>query len=205
MSRIIPTAPSLTPRGPLTFLERARRVPSRSLKLPEGLESIKLDQIAEPTIVTTLKRYGRDFEAAATEGIAPFFAGRSGAYKTLGACALARALYDRYGFTIEFFDCSKEMPDIDRLWYEGHAQRRISEVRTAPFLIVDDFTMLRPNTRDAIVLQEIVNVRYNAKLPTLYTANVVFSKDLSALEDVIGIPLTRRIIERSKGYTVVTK
>jgi DNA replication protein DnaC len=200
MSNIIPTAPSLSTNVLESFWVRAQRTPLRPLTLPEGFHSLNVDGIKNSFIREIVMDYGKNFFSEATKGIAPFFAGKSGAYKTYGAVVLARAIYERFQITVDFFDCASEFPKIDRLWYEGYAQKRMVEVHKAPVLVVDDFTTLRTGTRDLITFQEIINVRYNYRLPTILTANIDVSQDMKAVEELVGVATARRIEDRSKGY-----
>jgi len=205
VSNVVPVGPSFEASKVDGFWQRAQRYPLRPLTLPDGFSNLKIEGIKNRFVREIIADYGKDFFHEANKGIGPFLTGQSGAYKTYGAAVLGQAIYDRFQITVDFFDCASEFPKIDRLWYEGYAQQRMEQLHKSPVVIIDDFSVLRTGTRDLITFQEIVNVRYTSRLPTILTANIILdtggTQPFLPLETLVGVATARRIIERSKGFT----
>lgn len=184
----------------MDFITRARQQPLRPLRLPPQFENVTRAGIQHPTVHDLVTRYLTNFWDAADQGIAPVFCGKVGTYKTYGSCVIAKAVYEKLAVTVEYFDTPTEVPQLDRGWYDGTTTRRMDQLCKAPLLIVDDFARLRPTGRDIAIMDEIGQLRYNSGLPTIWTANIEFGPDKTAIADLIGAAFERRLVERSAGY-----
>lgn len=188
------------------YLQRTRRAEPRALNLPSGFEDVELAGIEERGVQTVVTHYLRHFYDLAPRGHGVLFAGRSGTYKTYGVCVIAKRVWETLALPVDFFDCASEFPKIDRGWYEGYAAQRIRYASTAALTVIDDFNQARDTQRDLAVFAEILNARYAARLPTLFTANIMLTQDARAdLDARFGFAPVRRLLERTEKYRVFIK
>lgn len=192
------------------FLERARGLVPRPLVLPNAYLSppVTLDGIREVSIAVKVRDYLQNFYELAEDGIGTLFCGRAGSYKSYGAAVIAKTVHEKLYINVDFVDCGSELPKLDRMWYEGYADRRMKELASSPLVVLDDFTEARPTGRERQILTEIIRDRFNSKLPTLYTANLtITNKDdaVATIDAVLGLTTRRRIAERSAGFGVMVR
>lgn len=166
-----------------------------------------LDRVQRPGLRTVLRRYGQAdvFWDTAERGIAPCFTGPTGTFKTTAAAVLAEAIHLRFRLPVTWVCCPDVFEALDRQAFAEATARVLEHYRTAPFLVLDDFA-LTPSGRALDFFRAIVNARYDATLPTAYTANLVLSaKDQQPLVDFAGANVARRILEQSEGFRAAVK
>jgi DNA replication protein DnaC len=116
--------------------------------------------------------------------------GRHGAGKTHLAAAVANDRLKRGQPTL--FIVTPDLLDALRASFGGEGQgaydKVFYEVRSAPFLILDDFGAQSSTPWAKEKLYQVLNYRYNAQLPTMITTN-------QALED-IDLPLQSRMSDQ---------
>lgn len=116
--------------------------------------------------------------------------GRHGAGKTHLAAAVANDRLKRGQPTL--FIVTPDLLDALRASFSGEGQgaydKVFYEVRSAPFLILDDFGAQSSTAWAKEKLYQVLNYRYNAQLPTMITTN-------QALED-IDLPLQSRMSDQ---------
>lgn len=174
--------------------------------MPPAYEDITLLGIKEESVLRITRSYLSGFYEFADAGLAPFFTGRAGGYKTYAALVIAKTVHKLTDINVDFFACSQELPKMDRGWFDGSAQKRIDQLATTPLVIIDDMAEARPTGRERQILTELIHARYNQKLPTIFTANIVIKdRDLTPIDDIIGLTARRRLIERSEGLRVMIK
>lgn len=188
----------------------ANQVPDVCMLRPHNIPvyalNVPLRNIANSRVKDVIVKYLTDVDTAAGKGIAPSFLGKGGEYKTLGAAYIAQQLYDRARVQVDFVQCPVLFPRLERQRYDATTSRILDRIAQVPFLVMDDFSQLRVGTWAADFLVEVAEARYSNKLPTLWTGNLVISRDnWSAIEEKYGQAFARRVVEGSKGYTTVLK
>lgn len=187
----------------------AKRVPKgmalKSVPVPRRYEAADVDEIWEQGLENCVRKYGKDFWEAAARGLAPFFAGSAGCGKTYAASVLAKAIHHVHRIEVTWCNCAEELVWFDREAFSPAVAARLQELKSAPFVVLDDFTQFTDG-RQLNTLCEIGSARYNGMLPTLWTGNVAISKTSTAeLESAVGAMLSRRIMEMSEGYRVMVQ
>lgn len=174
--------------------------------IPAYSDTVKIKDIKNVVVHRTVTQYLSNVHVAALDGIAPSFLGKGGEYKTLAACLIARNIHRRAMVQVEFIQCPVVFPRLERLRYDAATDKQLKHMAEVPFLVMDDFTQVRVGTWASDFLVEIAEARYGAKLPTLWTGNIIISRtDWSDLESKYGQAFARRLVEGSKGYTAVIK
>lgn len=176
------------------------------LELPRRYAEAKLDEIPYPALVKALKKYGDAFWTAAPKGIAPFFVGAAGTYKSYSAALLASSIREVYRIPVGWCNCAAELVQLDRRQFDKASEARIDFLKSVPFLVMDDFTQVKQGSRQLDIMIEIGTERFDQLLPTLWTGNISLSKDnTKELDDAVGACLSRRMLETSEGFRVVVK
>ena len=131
-------------------------------------------------------------------------AGGYGSGKTHLAAAVTQALTDRgisvlFGTSVEHFDKIKE--DFDNTGIN----RYVAKMKAANVLVIDDLGKEKKSDWTKQVLFDVVNFRYEHKLPIIITTNLVSEdgKDFSALANHVEGAVYSRICEMCN--IVVTK
>lgn len=180
------------------------------LELPERFRGAKPSEIRNDRVQSGVRRYCRDFDTLAVQGLAPAFFGRSASWKTYGACCIARWAYHRAGVEVDFVDCAATFSALELRRYDPHTAARLERLRTVPLLILDDFLLVRENTWSAEQLIALVSFRFADLLPTIYTGNLRVGDDEEGkrgwrlLHDRYAPSLARRILHGSKDLLIVT-
>jgi hypothetical protein len=193
----------------MNWLEQARKTDplfQAKLELPERFRSASLAGIEQADVAGVVAAYAKVFSKVAVQGIAPLFLGRARTWKSYGSAALVRHLWQRERIDVGWCCCASELPRLDRLRTDRDTTKRIEWLCRVPFLVMDDFNLVRPDSWAALILQEIGVRRFDGLRPTLYTGNAVISKDdNSAIEKAYGPALARRIVDGSEGFRLVIK
>jgi len=181
-----------------------RAIPRYTLDLPRGLETATYEQLPKSRIKQVTRDYLTRFGEVATQGIAPLFIGRAGTYKTRASAVIARAVFERGNLAVEFVDCTMALLELDMNKYGKGTLGVIERWKRVPFLVMDDFAQVKPTSFGAEIIRGILATRYNALLPTLWTANVALPADeeFDRLGELYGAQFGRRLKERSEGFRV---
>lgn len=144
------------------------------------------------------------------EGIAPLVTGTSGTGKSYALAAATNRIRNKFieewGEEFEFvwapvgetLDRVMAYRDFrsDNFWKWDNLLKR------ADFVIFDDFSHLRDYPRLREQFWVYLNARYDAKLPTAFTANLDLSEGWGALDEAFGEHFRRRIQSMSEGLAV---
>lgn len=201
---LIPTMTTTTTTIPPSWLSGKRVVNAQLLReseVPRRYEFAALQLVKPQALVTIARRYSDQFWDVAPQGVAPLFLGAAGQYKTMTAAAIAHGIRAHYLIDVAWCDCASEFTKFDRESFDPATKARMDWLKTAPFLVMDDFTQVPSGGRMMHTLSEIGCTRYNALLPTLWTGNVLLTKtDRQPLINAVGAALARRILETSDGF-----
>jgi DNA replication protein DnaC len=181
------------------------------LPLPEHMRECTLEMIPHKSLRKAVLRYGQDFWQLASKGIAPLFLGDPAQYKSYAAAAIAKALHERACLRVAWCDVPITLNQLERRRFEKATDERIEQWKQVPWLVMDDFAMVRLDSWQYGVLAEVALYRFDAGKPTCWTGNidVVGEPTAQAVEDslkrAVGTQLTRRILERSEGFRVYVR
>jgi DNA replication protein DnaC len=146
-----------------------------------------------------IEHYLKNFWALASVGQAPALTGRAGSWKTYGAWCVARFAWEQL-LPTEFVECGPFFTEADAQFYSGSLKncKRISEV---PFLVLDDYTQVKPGTRAVELMANVVGQRFSANLPTLFTGNFAIRdvRDLARVANEYRPDFARRIWHGAGG------
>lgn len=175
-----------------------------ALDLPAQFADVRLEAIPHAKLREQVREYGRQFWDMAPRGIAPVWLGPPATYKSYAAAVLCTAMHGQ-GVKTAWLTVPVKLTELERKRYSDVADRALAAWKQAPFLVLDDFAMVRMNSWQHDALVEIAMARFENQRPTLWTGNVfvdpgVTPKLSTMLEQVVGGQLTRRIIERSEGF-----
>lgn len=169
--------------------------------VPGQFRDATLDGIPSEPLRVLLRKYGSEFWDAAARGVAPLFVGPPGTYKSYAAAVLCTQLHQRGGIRTEWCTVPVQLTKLERMRFTANTDDTIERWKDCPFLVCDDFAMVRLNSWQHDVLIEIAMARFEAQKPTLWTGNVVLAPgNTQALTDAVGAQLSRRLLERSTGY-----
>ena len=169
--------------------------------VPEQFTNATLTDIPSDPLRGLLRRYGSEFWDAAAKGVAPLLVGPPGTYKSYAAAVLCKQLHGKVGIRTEWCTVPVQLTKLERMRFTANTDDQIERWKTCPFLVCDDFAMVRLNSWQHDVLVEIAMARFESQKPTLWTGNVVLAQgNTQALTDAVGAQLSRRLLERSVGY-----
>lgn len=173
---------------------------TKPLELPERFAKASPFEIPNDVLKQLVRDYLSDFWSHANAGRAPGFFGGARRWKTYAAACVARWVqFNR--IDVHWIECGPWFTRLDMLYFDPASVRLIDEVSTAPFVVLDDFTQVTPQTRQAQLLETVVQCRFSAGLPTCYTGNLALrtAEDFRALNERYGACVARRIIDSTQG------
>jgi DNA replication protein DnaC len=176
------------------------------LDLPERYRSLKVATIPDPTLRNCAARYIADFWDYADQGKAPGFFGRSGSYKTWAAACIIERVHQRGLVDSEYVQAGREFARLERERFSPTTEPRLNRLCSVPFLVLDDITDVKANSEQLNMLDTVVKERDATGVLTLYTGNVLFTPDRpEQLLQHFGAPMTRRLIETTRGNLVILR
>lgn len=176
----------------------------RPFNCPLRFKDAQPDGIPDDLLRGMVRRYLREFWTHAPQGVAPCFVGKARSYKSYAAAVIGRWVANAADVETWWIDCGDDLMVLERQRYEDATQEYIAWLKQVPFLIMDDFTNVREKTWAADLMVEIATARFNSLRPTLYTGNVLFTKDdLQRLAGLYGACLARRIFDGADGFRYV--
>jgi DNA replication protein DnaC len=180
--------------------------------IPEFLADAELQHIPHKFLRDVLVRYGEQFWELASRGVAPMFLGPPSVYKSYSAAVLCKAVHGRLHVPVEWCNAPVTLNQFERRRFDQATDAQIERWKKAPFLVVDDFAMVRKDSWAMGALTEIAMARFDLSRPTCWTGNVEASDPVSdaaavtnALKDIVGAQITRRMFERSEGFRVYVR
>lgn len=178
--------------------------------IPDQFQTATIDVVPDQ-LRTCVLAYGKAFWQAASKGVAPLFLGNPARYKSYSAAALAKALHERACVRVDWCDVPITLNQLERNRFDRATDERIERWKTVPFLVMDDFGMVKVDSWQHGVLAEVGMSRFDRGYPTCWTGNVAIDGQVSsatideALRRHVGVQLARRIMERSEGYRVYVR
>jgi DNA replication protein DnaC len=166
---------------------------------------VLLDQQA-PVAASVVREYLESFWTHAPHGRAPAFVGITESYKTTAAAIVARRVWLGARLPVVWVSCGTELPLIEAHWFRdgSGADRKVRMWQQAPFLVLDDITLARAGSRQAELLGTVIAARFDARLPTCWTGNARADALDAELAARFGAAITRRLLEGSAGFRIVT-
>jgi DNA replication protein DnaC len=169
--------------------------------VPSQFEGAQLVTIPHANLRELVARYGRAFFEQASSGVAPLLLGAPGRYKSYAAALLATRIRDAALIPVGWCDCPVALSRFERNRYAAATDAQIEAWKVVPWLVLDDFGMVKEGTWQMGVLTEIAFTRFDRGLPTCWTGNVEIGPDPHAtLVETVGAQLARRMWESSEGY-----
>ena len=180
------------------------------LKLPLRFESADLSGIPEGKLQHCAKAYLENFWEAGNKGIGCLFLGKAGTYKTYTACAIAKRIRTLANLETMFVQCPIFVSQIERNRFSSKSEDMIKQVSRTPFVVMDDFSQIQPNSFGANLLLEVAEARFSNLRPTIWTGNIAipvakYNEIVKVITGIYGPSFGRRIVEASKGYGVVVE
>ena len=121
------------------------------------------------------------------------FSEAKGSGKTMLSCIILNEISRKYGVNTKFVTATDYL-NMTKKSYSG-SDESVNMIRRAALLVMDDIgTQLSREWIDS-TFYELVNFRYNNKLPTIYTSNI----------PVNGLRMDERIIDRIDRNTILLK
>lgn len=169
--------------------------------VPFQFKDATLERIPSVPLQQLVRRYGGAFWDEAAKGTAPLLLGPPGTYKSYAAAVLVRRLHAKACIKTAWCTVPIALTGLERDRFSEQTRERIAAWKRSPFLVCDDFAMVRIGSWQHDVLVELTMDRFESGKPTLWTGNVTVPKGKQDfLADVVGAQLARRMLERSEGY-----
>jgi DNA replication protein DnaC len=174
--------------------------------VPAQFDGAEFGIIPHKGLKSVLSKYGKDFWTAAEAGFAPVLLGPVGTFKSFGAAITSHRIR-LAGLRTGWCTVPIDLTEMERKRYDSRTDERIRDWKRVPFLVMDDFGMVKVGSWQYDVMVEIAMERFNTRRPTLWTGNVLVNKPSAealrqTMTDMLGAQLTRRILERSEGYRI---
>lgn len=175
--------------------------------VPAQFDNATFSAIPHAGLRGVVRKYGTDFWDAAGAGLAPVFLGPVGTFKSHSAALLSRQIRNVARIRTGWCTVPVDLTEMERKRFAPRTDERIQDWKDVPFLVMDDFGMVKVGSWQYDVMVEIAMHRFAQGMPTLWTGNVLVSKASSdalrqTMTDMLGAQLTRRVLERSEGYRI---
>jgi DNA replication protein DnaC len=142
-----------------------------------------------------LKDYTANFENAKKEGVGLYlWSAQKGSGKTMSVCALANELLEN-DYQVRFATSARILQEIRNTYSNTTTyteSQMMSDLKTCELLIIDDFGVEKITDWVREKMYEIINERYLANRPTIFTAN----------NDIKDLPYDERITNRIEQMCV---
>lgn len=172
--------------------ERIKKI--RSEAFPESsMQSIRFDLITQESnkIAEAARRYSEHFDEFLKSGKGILFYGSVGTGKTFISCCIANALLDK-GYGVHMTSIPR-LSNILLGMMDGK-QDYIDRICSYPLLIIDDLRSEGNTEYRNEVAFNVINTRYDAKLPLIVTSNVT-TEQLRSPTDIVSERIYSRIME----------
>ena len=118
------------------------------------------------------KKYVEKFELMQKENIGLLFHGNVGSGKTHLASCIANEIIQRYNTRVKFRNIPQIINDIEKGGFKLDKNEYIHSFCRTPLLILDDFGIERKTDYSLELLYQIINARYESRMPTIISTNV---------------------------------
>lgn len=193
-----------TPSPLLQFVEPHADLMGPSV-IPSQFADATLGALPSAAIRKLLRSYGQQFWDVAGQGIAPVLLGPPATYKSYAAAVLVKQV-EAAQLKAAWCTVPVQLTELERKRYEPKTDACITAWKRVPFLVLDDFGMIRVGSWQHDILCEIAMARFEARRPTVWTGNVLVQEGearpnpRALIEQHLGIQLARRLFERSEGF-----
>lgn len=175
--------------------------------IPEQFTNATLEAVPHAGLKRVVRAYGSAFWEEASRGMAPVFLGPVGTFKSHCAALLSRQIRDLAKIRTGWCTVPIDLTRLERKRYDQATDELIEHWKSVPFLVFDDFGMVKVGGWQYDVMVEIAMHRFETCRPTLWTGNVlvgVASPEAlkQTMVEMMGAQLTRRVFERSEGYRI---
>lgn len=172
--------------------------------VPAQFADVTLEGLRQVTLRSLVRSYGQQFWEAGSQGLAPLILGPPATYKSYAAAVLCKQIHQAAKVPTAWCTVPVDLTRIERKRYQPDTDALIDRWKTIPFLVLDDFAMIRTGSWQFDVLLEIAMARFEARRPTMWTGNVLLREGESdpwpQIERLMGVQLLRRMTERSEGF-----
>lgn len=188
----------------MSFMQQRNLFPVELRGLPRRFEKPhprELPQVLRAVVLDYLTR----FWDTAPEGIAPLFLGRARTWKSYAAAVICGGAVHAQVPT-DFVSCPSELLNLDLDRFSAESRSLVRRWEQIPFLVLDDFAVIREHSFPGQILTAIAAARFDARLPTVWTGNLGSQKgaEFSDIARLYSPMLARRLEDGSKGFGVVT-
>lgn len=164
------------------------------LEPPARFADARPSEMPEGAVRACVERYLGGFWPAVGRGAAPVIIGPAGRWKTYGAWCIAR--WAKWMLLpTAFVECGPFFTDLDARFFSKGGLGPYRRAADAAFLVLDDFSQVKPGSRGAELMANLVSERFSRYLPTLVTGNYPFSgeADLGRLANEYRADFARRL------------
>jgi hypothetical protein len=177
--------------------------------IPQEFADVKLAGLPKSTLAEVTRKYLRAAIASDDQpwrhGIAPCFLGPTREWKTYAAVVIAHAMADGVGLDTQFVSVPDVWADLETSRFTDTMRNSLIRWKTVRFLVLDDFAILPNSGFSFTVLLSVMSARFNARLPTLWTGNLLLppGREWEAVATKYSALFARRLQDRATGYTVL--
>lgn len=173
--------------------------------VPYQFDGVTFDMLPTKGLKRVISAYGAKFWSEGAQGMAPLLIGPPGAFKSVSAAILSNQIRTKALVKTGWCTIPVDLTRLERARYAERTSEQIQEWINVPFLVIDDFAMVRLGSWQFDVMAEIAMSRFDARRPTMWTGNITLPGGnldgvQKALTGSVGAQLTRRMLERSSGY-----
>lgn len=178
----------------------------QTIDLPEQFRAARLKDAPDSPARDVAYKYLKDFWRTASNGIAPLFLGSARTWKTHCAAAIARMVHEQLNIAVEFAEAPTLRHTLEALRFEDSTQKYTRRLLEVTLLVVDDFTVIKPDGYVGSFLQTLCHNRFSRKLPTIWTGNVTLHEgaEFEELARLYGPMMARRLEDGSRGFAAFT-
>lgn len=150
-------------------------------------------------------RYMTTFWQHAPEGRAPLIVGVAQTGKTFTAALLAKGIYYKHRLNVSWVNTPEEFLRFERMLFDERTAQRLTQLKFAPVLVLDDLAQLVPYPKAMGMALEVITHRFDHMAPTIVTANLDVGKSPAKVFDQhFGVSMSRRLMEASEGFRLLT-
>lgn len=154
------------------------------------MESYRFVDAEESEAIKVARKYVDNFEEFKAKGKGIMFYGSIGCGKTYAACCIGNALIER-SISVKMVKFSTLMR---KLWSVKEKAEMLDSLNNHTLLIIDDFGTENDTEYTKEAIFDVIDARYNAKLPTIITSNLT-GKEMKEEQDVQKRRIYSRVTE----------